>query len=375
MKFAIGQGIPYQLTREDILVFLDSVFLALWYQVDGTDMVDMLGNYDPITLSVDPGTTYIPATYAGTITFPEHADLIAADAAAADGAVAYDGAGTAIGLSNANLIDADLERIPVKYDDASPHHIRMIGLLDDAVYDSLTDADKDKIARYMDLWIYFWTIDRINDGNLKENRTLGDGGNGSPVIASQIPSQNFSYTDASDSFSLVGAFSDPDGDVLTYSVTSNNEAQVTAAIVGTDVVCTNVRHDGTRGSGTATLTITASDGSLSASMNVMVGFVNSAPTIVTPVPDQNLSSGFGSQVIDLTGRYTDPDGDAVTITVYRVAEDPYVPPYNEDLSVVTASITGTDLTLTEVGAGTVHVILSASDGSLDVWDVFTVVVS
>lgn len=134
-------------------------------------------NYDNdasyATEDADLTTNYIPSTYAGTITAPEVAALIADDADSSGGSVLFT-AGAANDLSVSDFIDIDLERIPVKYDDASPHNIRAIGLIDDAVYDSLTIADKKKISNYMHLWVLFWE-NYLDAGSFdKENRTWDD---------------------------------------------------------------------------------------------------------------------------------------------------------------------------------------------------------
>jgi hypothetical protein len=153
------------LTLNAIKDFLDSVFAALWYTVDGTDFVEMFSN-NAMVLSSDPGETYVPATFAGTITPPDVAGYKTADA----NNVLYDGGGTPQALSVSDLIDADLPRIPVKYDSTAPHHIRMIGLFDPTVYGSLTDADKERVSNYMDLWMFYWG--EILGGNIKDNRSL-----------------------------------------------------------------------------------------------------------------------------------------------------------------------------------------------------------
>lgn len=148
-----------------IKAFLKENFEALWYAVDGTSMLDMFEG-DPLTLSADPGQSYIPADYAGTISAPDVAALKAADV----DNVLYDVGGTANALSVSDLIDADIERIPVKYDSEEPYNIRMIGILKPAVYDTLTDAQKTKISNYMDLWLFYWGS--LLGGNIKMNRTI-----------------------------------------------------------------------------------------------------------------------------------------------------------------------------------------------------------
>jgi len=165
-RTSIGLGL---VNLGGIKAYLESVFTALWYTVDGTEMLEMFGG-SSLTLSVDPSQSYIPAAYAGTITAPDVAGYKTADA----NNVLYDAGGTAQALSVSDFIDEDLERIPVKYDDAAPHHIRMIGIYDPTVYASLTVADKKKISNYMDLWVLYWG-NYLDAGSLsKENRTWDD---------------------------------------------------------------------------------------------------------------------------------------------------------------------------------------------------------
>jgi hypothetical protein len=167
IKPAVGMISPFTMGGVFITAFLENVFTALWYEVDGTDMLEMFGG-DPLTLSADPGTDYIPAAYAGTITAPDVAGYKTADA----NNVLYDGGGTPQALSVSDFIDADLPRIPVKYDNTAPHHIRMIGLLDPTIYASLTDLDKVRISNYMDLWMFYWGVLVAGGVVNKENRTL-----------------------------------------------------------------------------------------------------------------------------------------------------------------------------------------------------------
>lgn len=152
---------------EDMLAFIAKNFSAFWYTVSGTDMLDLLGG-DPLTLSADPSADYIPYTYAGTITAPDVAGLKTADV----NNVLFDGGGTPQALSVSDFIDTDLERIPVKYDNADPNHIRMIGLIDPTVFAGLSDSAKRRISNYMDLWVFYWGV-WYDAGTIeKDNRTL-----------------------------------------------------------------------------------------------------------------------------------------------------------------------------------------------------------
>lgn len=154
-------------TLSGIRAFLKEMLEALWYTVDGTEMVDMFGG-EPCTLSEDAGMDYIPADYEGTITAPDVDALKTADA----DNVLYDGGGTAIALSVADLIDEDIPRIPVKYDEAAPHHIRMFGIIKPEVYADISDEQKFKISNYMDLWAFYWGEFNGAGSIWKENRTL-----------------------------------------------------------------------------------------------------------------------------------------------------------------------------------------------------------
>ena len=155
---------------EEIPSYIADNFAALWFKVDGTSMIDVLEKQDPLTLSVSQTTSYIPSDYAGTITAPDVAALKAADV----NNVLYTALGVANDLSNADFIDTDLERIPVKYDDADPHNIRMIGLFDPTAYAALTLADKLKISNYLDLWVLYWG-DYYDAGSIsKDNRVWSD---------------------------------------------------------------------------------------------------------------------------------------------------------------------------------------------------------
>lgn len=154
-------------SKESLLAFLKEYFVVCWHSVNDDTMRDIIGDND-LSLSTAPGVNYIPADFAGTITAPVHADLIAADV----NNVLYDAGGSANALSVSDLIDTDLERIPVRYDDAAPHHIRMIGLFDPDVYGSLTEADKKKVSNYMRLWVYYWGVWYDAGVFDKENRTL-----------------------------------------------------------------------------------------------------------------------------------------------------------------------------------------------------------
>ncbi|MEP2023936.1 MAG: YHYH protein [Reichenbachiella sp.] len=92
---------------------------------------------------------------------------------------------------------------------------------------------------------------------------------------------------------------------------------------------------------------------------------NNAPTIEDDIPDLALTSGFGTQTVALADVFTDADGDDLTLTATSSDED-----------VATVGISGTTLTLTEVGNGSTNVTVKAVDEEGEsVSDSFTLKIS
>ena len=154
--------------------------------------------------------------------------------------------------------------------------------------------------------------------------------NSAPTVGTAIGDQSVEEG-AQVTVSVSGAFSDPDGNTLSYAATSDAPTVATASVAGTDVTVTGVAP------GTATVTVTATDpGGLSASQTfgVTVTSANQAPAVGTAIGDQSLAVG-AEMPIDLSGAFTDPDEDALT---YEAASD--AP------EVATASVSGSELTLT-----------------------------
>lgn len=79
---------------------------------------------------------------------------------------------------------------------------------------------------------------------------------------------------------------------------------------------------------------------------------NEGVVVANAVEDQSENEGFGSTVIDISNVFEDIDGDALTYTVS-----------SSSTAVVTVSISGTDLTVTEAGVGFSTITVYADDGS------------
>ena len=84
----------------------------------------------------------------------------------------------------------------------------------------------------------------------------------------------------------------------------------------------------------------------------MITSTNAFPTVVSSINDKVEDEGFGSNTVNLTGRFSDNDGDALTLSA--TSSDPMV---------ATVSIAGETLTYTEVGNGMTTITVTADDGN------------
>ena len=142
-------------------------------------------------------------------------------------------------------------------------------------------------------------------------------------------------------------FVDPDGDPLSYSVSSNNTNVVTVSLSGSVATARAV------GVGTATVTITATDpAGLSTSISGMltVEQANQPPVAtVSSLPARTIQAG-NSVDVDVSAFFSDPDGDALTYTASSL-----------NTGIATVSVTGSTVTVTGVAAGMTTVTVTASD--------------
>jgi PKD repeat protein/Leucine-rich repeat (LRR) protein len=186
--------------------------------------------------------------------------------------------------------------------------------------------------------------------------------NDGPVVAESFDDLTLSEDFGSSTIALSGHFTDVDNTTLSYTITSS-QTGVVAAITGGNIVLTSTPN----WNGAATVTVTASDGSLTASddFTLTVNAVNDAPVVATPFPDITLAEDFGTNTIALSGHFTDVDNTTLSYTI------------TSSQTGVVAAITGGNIVLTSTpnwnGAATVTV--TASDGSLTASDDFTLTVA
>ena len=134
------------------------LFLGYYSQITGGHMPNIL----------DSGATYLTVSgSAGSETYqcPNTADYIAADT----DYIWFKTNAAQRTTTTAELVGYDLQRSPVKYDDASPYQIRMIGILKSTA--TLSSAELDALSFNFNLPL-FWTGSFNDYGYVKENRAF-----------------------------------------------------------------------------------------------------------------------------------------------------------------------------------------------------------
>ena len=166
---------------------------------------------------------------------------------------------------------------------------------------------------------------------------------------------------ASADLTVSSYFSDADEDNLEYTAVSSDTAKVTVAVNGAVVTLTGVAR------GDATVTVTASDGGLTAEQAFTVTVPNGAP-VCGDIPAQTLWVN-DDLAVDLSTYCSDPDGDSLTYTATSSAT-----------SKVTESVSGSTLTLTGKALGSSDITITATDNpgnsrdSLSTTETFTATV-
>lgn len=175
---------------------------------------------------------------------------------------------------------------------------------------------------------------------------ISDPDNQDPTVVQTIDDQVYKSGFSSQVIDISGVFTEPDGDDFTVTATSSLESAVTAVVSGDNLTLTEV------GDGTATITLLANDnkGGLGSTTFVVTIAPNNDPVVDATFEDVTEYVGFDTYTLDLTGAFSDADGDALTISVESSAT-----------AVVTVQLTGDELTITEVGEGTSTITISADD--------------
>ena len=176
-----------------------------------------------------------------------------------------------------------------------------------------------------------------------------------------IPAQRLTAGGSVD-LDLSSYFSDPDGDPLTYTGSSDDTGVATAGLIGNTLTIRAIT------AGSTNVRVTARDpGGLEAerSITVTVGRPNNRPPEAAgTIPGQTLDADE-SATVRLSGYFDDPDADALT---YTATVSP--------ARVATASVSGSTATITGAARGTATVTITARDpGGLTATQEFDVTVS
>ncbi len=203
------------------------------------------------------------------------------------------------------------------------------------------------------------TVTGVSPGVSQVTVTASDGRGGSvdqafavtvenraPEAASAIPALTVAAT-KSKVVDVSAHFTDPDGDALTYGAASSKETVATVAAVGSEVTVTGVSE------GESEVTVTARDpygATVSQAFAVTVGPENAAPEVAGAIPALTVEAGE-TAVVDVSGRFRDPDGDPLSYEAESSAE-----------GVATVAASGSEVTVTGVSRGESRVTVTASDG-------------
>ena len=177
------------------------------------------------------------------------------------------------------------------------------------------------------------------DVTVRENRapqTIG-------IVASKTV-----VVEGATSVNVASKFSDPDGNRLTYSASSSNDAVATASASGSTVTVRGVAE------GEATITVTAADpGGLTAQLTFDVTVrPDQGPEVVGIIADKTVAPG-GETAVNVASKFSYPGGGRLT---YSAA--------TSDDAVATASVSGSTVTVTGVadGQATITVTATSQDG-------------
>ena len=175
--------------------------------------------------------------------------------------------------------------------------------------------------------------------------------NRAPSAIGTLPPRTLSENSTPIAVDVAEYFSDPDNTALTYTAVSANTAVALADMRGSQVTLTPV------GAGDATVTITASDGALTATQTLTVSVVaapteNEAPVAIDVIPAQSLTVDGASSTVDISAYFSDANGDPLTYAAWP-----------DDTNVVRLRREGTLLTITPKAAGRATVTVRARDPS------------
>ena len=172
--------------------------------------------------------------------------------------------------------------------------------------------------------------------------------NRAPTVSSAIGDATIVNESGTHQESLSGVFSDADNDSLTITASSSDDLKATVD-VATDYSSLTVTA---KARGAATITVTADDGNGGTVQDTFTVTVKSAPTVASALADVSGLEEAATQDVSLSGVFSDPDSD--TLTISATSSD-------EAKATVSAASDGSKLTLTGVAEGTATITVTAQD--------------
>ena len=176
--------------------------------------------------------------------------------------------------------------------------------------------------------------------------------NAAPTVSAAISDATIVNQTGTQTVSLSGVFDDADGDSLTITAASSDEAIATVSVAA-DYATLTVNA---QARGAATITVTANDGNGGTVEDSFTVTVKAAPDVASDIADVSGLEAGSTQEVSLFGAFTDADGDTLSVTAS-----------SDDEAVATVSVAAdhSALTVTGVaeGTATVTVIAQDSDGN------------
>ncbi len=166
-----------------------------------------------------------------------------------------------------------------------------------------------------------------------------------PTAVGTLAALSLRVENGDETVDVSGAFTDADGDDLTFAAMSSNQTAATVAVSGSVVTVTPLSG------GTTTVTVTATDtrgGSTPQAFEVTV--VNRPPAPVDSLADTELQVGDGNEVVEVAAAFEDADEDPLTYGASSSAP-----------GVAGAALSGPRVTLTPLARGTATITVTATD--------------
>ena len=173
-------------------------------------------------------------------------------------------------------------------------------------------------------------------------------GNQAPTVASALPDVTIVRESGTHHVSLSGVFDDADGDSLTATAASSDEAVATVSVAADQSSLTV----SAQARGTATVTVTADDGKVGAAEDSFTVTVKAAPVVASALAGVRGLEAGKTQHVSLSGVFGDADGDALTITAASS---------NDNVATVAVASDYSTLTVAGVAQGTATVTVTARD--------------